>query len=513
MKDTILLVDDEEDIRDVLSIALSALGYNPISASNGTEALRIFREQTPRIVLTDIKMPGMDGISLLKKIKHENPETEVIMITGHGDMALAIESFKDAAADFITKPVDIDALTISINRAQEKIAIRQQLHHYTENLEQLVLKKTTELSEGKKHDRLSPLPGIDAEREASFQSLIDRLPCYIVLQNKGLNYTAANRKFREEYGNIISANCYSVCKQQQKSCGNCPVLETFQDGNSHQVEMTWRKQTGEQYPVLVWTAPLHDAGGTIQQVFTMATSIDDILNIQDHLASLGLLIGSASHGIKGLLTGLDAGMYILDSGVEKDNKELIQEGLDTVKAMSGRIKQMVMDVLFYAKERNIKAEQVDVIAFAIDLAGTVLPKAEEKGVAFVEEFPEAAGVFEIDSGFVHAAMVNILENAIEACASDTAKGKHRVVFSVKPEKEFVLFDVSDNGVGMDPQTRARMFDLFFSLKDKKGTGMGLFITQKIVKQHNGTIDVVSEKGKGTRMSVRLPRRLEDQAAT
>ncbi|MBW2187746.1 MAG: response regulator, partial [Deltaproteobacteria bacterium] len=78
----ILLVDDEEDIRDVLNISLSDAGYQVLTAANGEEGLVLFREKQPPIVLTDIKMPGMDGIELLQRIKLENPDTEVIMITG-----------------------------------------------------------------------------------------------------------------------------------------------------------------------------------------------------------------------------------------------------------------------------------------------------------------------------------------------------------------------------------------------------------------------------------------------
>ena len=101
MAEKILLVDDEEGIRKVLGISLSDSGYKVSTAASGEEALRIFRKMKPPIVLTDIKMPGMDGIELLQKIKEESPDTEVIMITGHGDMELAIQSLKFDAIDFL----------------------------------------------------------------------------------------------------------------------------------------------------------------------------------------------------------------------------------------------------------------------------------------------------------------------------------------------------------------------------------------------------------------------------
>ncbi len=144
-KTTILLVDDEPGLRKVLGIALSDLGYEVIMAADGQEALRLFEVRLPTIVLSDVKMPGMSGIELLQAIKRIRSETEVIMITGHGDMDLAIRSLKCEATDFITKPISDDALGIALQRAHERIALREQLRQYTENLEKLVAEKTRKL--------------------------------------------------------------------------------------------------------------------------------------------------------------------------------------------------------------------------------------------------------------------------------------------------------------------------------------------------------------------------------
>jgi signal transduction histidine kinase len=150
MQRSILLVDDEEGIRKVLGIALADLGYRVHPAKNGVDALRIFKDERPPIVLTDIKMPEMDGIELLRRLKKLSPDTEVIMITGHGDIDLAIKSVKYEATDFVTKPINDEVLEIALNRAQERIAMRQKLNDYTQNLEQLVEDKTRKLVEAER---------------------------------------------------------------------------------------------------------------------------------------------------------------------------------------------------------------------------------------------------------------------------------------------------------------------------------------------------------------------------
>jgi signal transduction histidine kinase len=150
MTGDILLVDDEAGIRKVLGISLTDLGYTVHAAENAAAALSIIDAVRPSITLTDIKMPGMDGIELLKAIKDRYPETEVIMLTGHGDMDLAIESLKFRATDFITKPISEDALTIALQRAGERLEMRRQLKAYTENLEHLVEEKSRQLLEAER---------------------------------------------------------------------------------------------------------------------------------------------------------------------------------------------------------------------------------------------------------------------------------------------------------------------------------------------------------------------------
>jgi len=141
----VLFIDDEEGIRKIFSILLRKEGYQVFTAESGEEGLKIFEQEMPPIVITDIKMPGMDGIEVLRRVKEINPETEVIIITGHGDMDSAIEALKLDASDFLPKPVKDEALLVALKRAQEKLELRRKLKEYTHNLEDLVRKRTEEL--------------------------------------------------------------------------------------------------------------------------------------------------------------------------------------------------------------------------------------------------------------------------------------------------------------------------------------------------------------------------------
>jgi PAS domain S-box-containing protein len=642
MADRILIVDDEEDIRVVLKISLSDLGYEVYTAENGDEALRIIQEVTPPIVLTDIRMPVMDGIELLRKIKQEDSETEVIMITGHGDMDLAIESLKHEATDFITKPIKDEVLEIALKRANERISMRRQLREYTEHLEDLVREKSAQLVEaerllavgqvveglssamknivedlesgltffnempcfvsihnsknkivgtnqlykerlGNKIGRSSweiyassagsqencpvantfstgkgqqrkervknlkgselpvmvhtaPIRNRDGEVELvlemaadltevsrlqeeliscqqRYQQLFDAAPCYFTVQDRDLKLMAANKKFLEDFGMQFGSFCAQAYSHDGEPHPECPVWKTFEEGESQQAETVVTAKSGEQYNVLIWTAPIKNVAGEVTHVMEMSTNITQIRQLQDHLSSLGLLIGSISHGIKGLLTGLDGGMYRVESGFEKEDHERIKEGWDIVRHMIGRIRNMSLDLLYYAKERDLQWERTDVLTFANDVALTVEPKALGHNIEFVRDFDASAGEFEVDAGVLSSALTNILENALEACLEDNSKKSHEIIFRVRQDKDNIIFDVSDNGIGMDKETREKMFTLFYSSKGREGTGLGLFISNQIIEQHEGAIQVDSTPGEGSRFTVRMPKILPEEIKT
>lgn len=117
----VLVIDDEKPTLGMFRLILSACGHNVLTAENGSEGLEIYRREKPPIVLTDIKMPGMDGLEVLEEIKGIDPDTEVIVITGHGDMDLAVKALNLNATDFINKPIQRIDLDSALKRAEERL--------------------------------------------------------------------------------------------------------------------------------------------------------------------------------------------------------------------------------------------------------------------------------------------------------------------------------------------------------------------------------------------------------
>jgi len=137
----VLIIDDEESTRKILGMYLRSKDYEVLTAADGQEGIEVFQKERPPIVLTDIKMPSMDGIEVLERIKQSAPETEVIVVTGHGDMDLAIKALQLDASDFITKPVGNEGLSIALKRAEERVDTRRMLkasHEYLRQAEKLI---------------------------------------------------------------------------------------------------------------------------------------------------------------------------------------------------------------------------------------------------------------------------------------------------------------------------------------------------------------------------------------
>lgn len=142
----VLVIDDDAGIRKVTALALEEAGYNVVTAPDGETGLKVCEETEPHIVITDIGMPGIDGLEVLRRIKEADPQKEVIVSTAFSDIALAIRALQLDASGFVTKPVGNDSLTSALERAKERYIRRKDILDYTELLEKRWLDTAEELA-------------------------------------------------------------------------------------------------------------------------------------------------------------------------------------------------------------------------------------------------------------------------------------------------------------------------------------------------------------------------------
>ncbi len=349
------------------------------------------------------------------------------------------------------------------------------------------------------------------ESQSEYQLLFDRAPCYISVQDKDLRIIEANRLHREKFGTFYGCKCYKVYKHREKECDPCIVRHTFQDGLVHVHEEVVVGQDNQPVNVMVYTMPMKNAAGEIENVMEMSADITQIRELQSKVSSIGLLISTISHDLKGLLNGLDGGIYLVDTGLKKNNQERVEKGWEMVQRNVGQIRSAVLDILYYARDREPEWESVSAEELAEGAYQTLLTKAADNQVKLVKESNSGVGEFIADPSAVKALLVNLMDNSIDACRRDLGKDEHSVSLCLKGTRDSIIFEVADNGIGMNQEVREKAFTLFFSSKGAGGTGLGLFIANKIAHTHGGNITIESQEGRGSKFILELPRQQSESS--
>ena len=289
MKETILLVDDEQGIRTVMGLSLRDAGYNVITVASGEEALQLFAERPIPIVITDIRMPGMNGLDLLKHIKILAPETEVILISGHADLEMAIQGLKLEASDFITKPIDDDLLHISLKRALERIAMRNKLKEYTSNLEKMINEKSAQLVEAER--QLAARQVVDGfafglhtlgSSMSGEEQAFNELPCFIAMHDRFMEVLAVNDLYRERLGNLVGHPSWEPYVLHSNEA-MFPVERAIVEGRGARSEQILRDKNGKEIPVLVHTAPILNNEGEVELVLELSVDEQESRRLREEL--------------------------------------------------------------------------------------------------------------------------------------------------------------------------------------------------------------------------------------
>ncbi len=228
----------------------------------------------------------------------------------------------------------------------------------------------------------------------------------------------------------------------------------------------------------------------------------------ERMAVLGQALTGIQHSVKNLLNVLKGGSYMVKTGLAKDDKELLNEGWEMVQEGITHMTEFSKSMLSFAKERKLDLSQVDLVELLEKIYAMSEARFREKGVNLhldmADDFPPVL----CDRELIHSVVMDLLSNSLDACSwkeyGEDVIPQVELRIQRASKEGYVYIEVADNGEGMSEEVREKVFTPFFSTKKKKGTGMGLALTVRVVSSHGGKITVESEPGQGATFRVLLP---------
>jgi two-component system NtrC family sensor kinase len=505
----LLVIDDEESIRKVLSVTLEDAGYQVWTAADGESGLKLFREKRPDITITDLRMPGMDGIFVLQEIKSLEPDREVIVITAYGDLDPAIKALQLKASDFITKPVGTLALDVALQRAQERIRLSRELRDYTELIEKRWMDTAEELAKTYHFQKnlidssIDGIIGCDPEGR-------------VIIFNKAsesmLGYGKEQALGKLSIDHFFPPGEYLKVRDK---------LDSSEYGGRNRLtlyETSLVSRSGQRIPVQFSGAVLLEGEVEIgsvgffrdlREIRRLEQEFADQARLlhQDKMISLGKLAASVVHEINNPLTGVLNYVRLMLKIIRKgpltgEHREKFEKYLTLMESETSRCSQIVANLLAFSRKSKLEFTNVEInelIERCLMLSGH---KLQLSNITLERQLQKDLPMVNGDYNQIQQCIINLIFNAIDAMPEG---GKLLLATTYNTDDRTVVIRISDTGCGISKGDLPHIFEPFFTTKTEgKGLGLGLSMVYGIIDRHKGAINVASEPGKGSTFTLKLP---------
>jgi len=484
----VLVVDDEQDLRDGSERILTRAGFHVLKASRGDEALEMLPKQKVSIVLLDLKMPGMDGMEVLKHIRAMDETILVIVITGYATVETAIEAMKRGAYDFISKPFDPDQLRIVVNRAWEKIYLRQE----AEKLEE---------------ERKRTLADLDTEK-SRVHTIVEHLPNGVIVTNTKGHVVLMNPAFRKLLNLDPGVNTGRPVDSYIPDRGLCDLVMDISQGKHVDFEdiPDYEFAVGNDKFLLARGQPVL---GERKECLGAVINVVDIsaMRLLDQMKSE--FVAKVSHELRSPLSTIHEQLALVIRDMMEETTEQDQQILARAKEKTKGLISLIGDLLDLSRIeeglicKDPKPIQIEsVLESVIDFLKT---QADAKGLSIALELPEEPlPQLTADPVALESIFGNLIANAI-----NYTPGGGNIQVKADLAGTNLRIKVADNGFGIADEHLAKVFERFYRVKDEKtryitGTGLGLPIVKELVDSMGGIIDLESTLGEGTTFTVLLP---------
>jgi PAS domain S-box-containing protein len=483
----VLVVDDEKDIRDGSQRILARAGFSVLATDRGDTALEILESDPVSIVLLDLKMPGIDGMEVLARIRRQPAPPLVIVITGFATVETAIEAMKCGAYDFIPKPFDPEQLRIVVNRAEEKIRLERE-------------------AAALDAERKRTLTDLGTEK-SRLRTIVESLPNGVLVTNADASVVLMNPAFRQLVGLSFEDGIGKPIENCIPEPGLCRLVREISNGRHVDFEdipaVEFELDNGNfllarGQPVL----------GEHRECLGAVVNLVDITGLKSLDRLKSEFVAKVSHELRSPLATIHEQLaHVLN--------DMVGEAFKSDKHMLARAKEktqglihLIGDLLDLSRieEGEICHEprQVELAQLLEEIVRFLKDRAEAKKQSLELKIDGVLPPVSADPIGLESIFGNLISNAINYTPEG---GKIQVLADVTGI--YARIRVADNGFGIEARHLEKIFDRFYRVKDDNtryitGTGLGLPIVKGLVESNGGVVNVESSPGDGSTFEVRLP---------
>jgi len=554
---TLLTIDDETGLRHGIRDYFEDSGFTILEAENGRIGLEIFRESKPDVVLVDLRMPEVDGLEVVRTINLESPETPVIVVSGTGVLADAIEAIRQGAWDYVTKPIpDMLALEHTVERVLERAWLLTENKRYQQELEKLVEQKTTDLQASMKKlaergeafehlaKALVSLSGDDIyiriikacaaifKTESALLGLLsddDTIVTSAIMVNDEI-LPSQSYKFKGTPCEKIVSTGYCYFREGvRKAYPAAEFLHKF--AAEGYIGVCLKNRQDETIGMLgLFSKNPIDLPDHAREVLDMIASkataaieqeraekaekqLQARLAQAQKMEAIGVLAGGIAHDFNNVLAAIMGYTELAVEDAPPDSRAV--NDLEKVLTAAHRAKDLVKQILAFSRQSSLDRTPVKIqplVKESLKMLRASIPST----ISITQDIDPLDGTVMADPTQIHQVIMNLCTNAYHAMENTggelSVKVKTTPIDSLAPSDErqippgkYVELTVTDTGTGIGADIIDKIFEPYFTTKGTgKGSGMGLAIIHGIITSYGGAITVKSAIGQGTTFTVYLP---------
>ena len=485
-KPRVIIVDDEKGLRTGTQRLLQSENYIVDTAENGTEGIRMATGREYDLAILDLKMPDVDGITVMKEILAVFPNTVCFIATAYASFETAIEATKLGAFTYIPKPYTPDELLRNLRAGMEK--------------RMLVLE--AESLKREREERMLELAFEKTRLNLIINSIADGV--FVINRNGELVlFNPAIAKYFELNNIFIGEKILGILPEKVTEQLNIILNKPEYENKSYTAEVEMKPD--REFMIEVKCSPVRHPDGTVAGVVTVVRNITEMKKVEFLKSQF---VSMVAHELK---TPMAAVIGFLNIILNPELKTTPEKQADYMNRSRGRLQgllEMVNDLLDISR-MEMKTKQRELKELSIDdiVKGTVEfleLEIKKRGIEVESEYQENIPGIMADNNELTRLYTNIIGNAVKY---NKDNGKIRI--SVRTQGNYIVTKISDTGIGMKPEDKAKLFSEFFRIKNDytrniSGTGLGLSIVKRIAESYSGKVEVESEYTKGSAFTVYLP---------